>query len=148
MIMISQANAADLPDVAPLFDAYRCFYHQPADAALARNFIEARLRQRDSVIFIARDAGGTAIAFAQLYPSFSSVSAGRVWVLNDLFVVPAARRTGTGRALLIAVTQFARTNGDLRIELATATDNTAAQTLYRSLGWVRESHYHHYALAL
>jgi GNAT superfamily N-acetyltransferase len=39
------------------------------------------------------------LVFVQLYPSFSSVAARRIWILNDLLVTPPARRRGVGRAL-------------------------------------------------
>ena len=41
-----------------------------------------------------------ALGFMQLYPSFSSVSLKRLWVLNDLFVRPSVRRGGVARRLL------------------------------------------------
>ena len=109
---IRTAVAADLDAVAPLFDAYRQFYGQPADPARARAFIGERLRRGDAVILLAlRD--GTAAGFAQLYPLFSSVRTGRIWQLNDLYVAPSARRHGVGRALLAAARDHAAASGAL-----------------------------------
>ncbi len=38
-----------------------------------------------SIIFLALHGAGQGLDFTQLYPSFSSVSAKRTWILNDLF---------------------------------------------------------------
>lgn len=131
---IGRATLDDLDTVAPLFDLYRVFYGKPSDPALARAFIQARLVRDDSVILVASLAGD-AVGFTQLYPCFSSVSATRTWILNDLLVLPAARRNGVARALLSAAADFARADGALRLELETDHDNAAAQALYRAMGW-------------
>ncbi len=86
------------------------------------------------MIFVAED-GGRLLGFTQLFPSFSSVRAVRVWVLNDLYVVREARRQGVARALLDAAAAFGRDSGAARLELETDHDNRTAQALYRHLGW-------------
>ncbi|OON64219.1 GNAT family N-acetyltransferase [Massilia sp. KIM] len=146
--LIRQAGLGDLPLVAPLFDAYRQFYGKPADPALAASFLRERLERDESTIFLATDADGRGIGFVQLYPSFSSVSAGRIYVLNDLFVAPAARGAAVGRGLLQAAADFGRQRGALRLVLSTAKTNTRAQALYTSAGWVRDEDYFEYTLAL
>jgi len=148
-VIASRATLDDLDALATLFDGYRVFYKQPSDLGLARAFIEERLRRDESVVFIAYDGGNReALGFTQLYPMFSSVSARRIWVLNDLFVVPAARKRGVARALMDCARDFAREAGALRLILETAEDNHAAQALYESLGYVRESDERHYSLEL
>jgi ribosomal protein S18 acetylase RimI-like enzyme len=145
----SRATLDDLDALATLFDGYRVFYKQASDPALARAFIEERLQHDESVIFIARDGGNReALGFTQLYPMFSSVSARRIWVLNDLFVAPAARKCGVAHALMDCARDFAMRAGALRLILETAENNHAAQALYESLGYVRESGERHYALEL
>ena len=148
-VITMRATLADLDALATLFDGYRVFYKQASDPALARAFIEERLRLDESIIFIARDGGShEALGFTQLYPMFSSVAARRIWVLNDLFVAPAARKRGVARALMDRARDFATEKGALRLILETAEDNRAAQALYESLGYVRESGERHYTLEL
>jgi ribosomal protein S18 acetylase RimI-like enzyme len=148
-IAIRLAAAADLDLIAPLFDAYRQFYGQPADLPLARAFLADRLRQGDSVIFLAvRAADGTAVGFTQLYPAFSSVAARRIWILNDLFVAPDARRSGVARGLMDAARQHGVRTGARRLVLSTAHTNGAAQRLYESLGYVRDEQFVQYKLEL
>lgn len=131
---IRRAGPQDLDALAPLFDAYRGFYGQPADLARARAWLRARMRDGDSTVLIA-ERYASAVGFAQLYPMFSSVRTARTWILNDLFVADAARRTGIARALLDAAAAFAREDGAAGLSLETACDNAAARALYRAAGW-------------
>lgn len=148
-VAVVRATLADLDAVSALFDAYRVFYRQPSDLQGARDFLRARLEGDESVLLLARDpASGDLLGFTQLYPSFSSVAIRRVWVLNDLFVQPTARRRGVARALMDAAREFACAEHALRLTLETAEDNMPAQTLYESLGYRRETGTRHYSLSL
>ena len=146
-ILVRQAIWMDLEAVAILFDGYRQFYGQPSDVAAACAFLQARFEHGQSTIFLA-ESEGLAVGFTQLYPSFSSVSMARVLVLNDLYVVPTARRLGVGQALLNAAAAHAKQLGAIRLSLSTAVDNTSAQALYVSQGWERDQKFLAYHLAL
>jgi ribosomal protein S18 acetylase RimI-like enzyme len=124
--------------VASLFDAYRQFYKQPADLSLARRFIHERLSRDESVLFVAEDETKTIVGFCQLYPTFCSVRAAPTYTLYDLFVIPEARGSGAGRALMLAAEAHGLAAGVARMDLSTARDNTVAQALYESLGWLRD----------
>lgn len=132
---IRPATLHDVPAIAPLFDAYRQFYEQPADLPRATQFIHERLARQESVILLAQDDAGAAVGFCQLYPSFCSVAAAPIYVLYDLFVSPAARGQGAGRFLLLAAEDHARRHGRVRMDLTTAHTNRTAQSLYESMGW-------------
>jgi ribosomal protein S18 acetylase RimI-like enzyme len=145
----ARATAEELRQLARLFDAYRQFYGKPSAVALARRFLAARLRRRESVIYVAeRVADRRLIGFVQLYPIFSSVHARRSWVLNDLYIDATARRTGTGRRLVDQARLHGLRTKAAFIELATAHDNAPAQSLYESLGYVRDRDFIHYSLTL
>jgi ribosomal protein S18 acetylase RimI-like enzyme len=148
-VEVRQAGPEDLDQVAPLFDAYRQFYEQPADPALARAFIGERLARGESVVFLA-EQGGRPVGFVQLYPLFSSTAARprRLWLLNDLFVVPEARNAGVARALMLRARRLAEDTDAVGLELATAHDNLPAQRLYESLGWHRDLKFPRYELML
>lgn len=151
-IEVVRATIDDLSQIVQLFDAYRQFYKAPSDLEGARRFIQAHLEQQTSVIFLAfgTDEQGErqAWGFTQLYPSFSSVSMKRLWILNDLFVVPEARRAGVGRALLERARQFAEETHAKGLTLQTATDNYTAQAAYEAMGWQRETEFYAYNLYL
>jgi ribosomal protein S18 acetylase RimI-like enzyme len=142
------AEVRDLDAVAALFDAYRQFYEIPADPALARRYLDERFHRNESVILVAEGASGELIGFTQLYPAFCSVAADRTFVLYDLFVTPAARGTGAGRALMEAAEAHARAAGAVRLELQTARTNTIGQSLYESCGWVRDEVFYVYTKSL
>jgi len=139
------AEARDLDAVAALFDAYRQFYEMPADLPLARRYLEERFGRGESVIYVAEDASGRLVGFTQLYPAFCSVAADRTFVLYDLFVTPAVRGTGAGRALMEAAEAHARAAGAARLELSTAKTNKVGQSLYESCGWKRDELFYVYA---
>ena len=146
-VEVRQATKADLDLVVPLFDAYRQFYRHPGDVERARRFLLERFEHEQSVIFLAFD-GAAAVGFTQLYPSFSSGAMARIFVLNDLFVAPEARRCGAGSALLQAAAQYGRRIGALRLVLSTEVTDTSAQSLYERTGWKRDTVFCVYQLAL
>lgn len=151
MIAIRRAVLEDVDRIVPLFDAYRQFYRQPADAALARRFLTDRLARDESVVLLAETAGTAApdaCGFTQLYPLFSSVACRPIWILYDLFVARAFRRGGVGRRLMEAAHEFAHAQGAATVELDTAHTNTTAQALYESLGYRQDLEFRHYVLKL
>lgn len=147
MVEVLRATFAHLDALVSLFDGYRQFYKQPSDLEGSRRFLQERLSKGESVIFLAQ-SGGQARGFTQLYPSFSSVSMKRLWILNDLFVVPEARGQGVGEALLERARSFAIETGAKGLMLETAVDNTPAQRLYERLGWQRDTHFYVYNLGV
>ncbi len=144
MSNIRAANISDLEPLALLFDQYRQFYEQTPDITLAKNFIAERLNKQDSVILVAENATQKLIGFCQIYPSFCSVAAAKIGVLYDLFVDSSARKTGAGRALMLAAHEHATNNGFARLDLTTAKNNVKAQALYETLGWVRDGLFYAY----
>jgi GNAT superfamily N-acetyltransferase len=133
-IKVFQAHIENFEEVATLFDQYRVFYNQPSDLEAARAFMQERFQKNDSTVFAACD-DGLIVGYTQLFPSFSSVSMKRVWILNDLFVQEAYRKKGVAKLLMSAAENFARDTGAVRIILSTQVSNIAAQTLYESLGY-------------
>lgn len=144
---VTFAKIADLEEVSMLFDRYRVFYRQPSDLEAARFFVRDRLQNQDSTILIATTdeaIGG----FLQLYPSFSSVAMKPIWILNDLFVAESYRNQGIAKLLMTAAANFGRETGAIRVVLSTQISNTAAQSLYQSLGYIKNEEFHQYALSL
>jgi GNAT superfamily N-acetyltransferase len=140
---VRQAVLADLTELATLFDQYRQFQGQASDVAAARSFLRERFDHGESVLFICHE-GATALGFAQLYPSFSSVSLSRVFVLNDLFVHESGRRKGLASKLLSAIESHAWSLGSARATLNVARGNTSAQKLYEQRGWKQDDQFYMY----
>jgi ribosomal protein S18 acetylase RimI-like enzyme len=146
-MQVTLASLKHLDEVSRLFDQYRVFYNQSSDLDAATKFLQERFQNQDSTVFIASECDRM-VGFIQLYPSFSSVSMKRVWILNDLFVDESYRKQGIAKLLMSAAEQFARETGAVRLALSTQISNVAAQALYESLGYIKDKDFDHYALRL
>ena len=144
---IYQATVKDLEEVSILFNLYRVFYQQTSDIEGAKTYIKNRLESKDSVIFVVKNKQKY-VGFTQLYPTFSSLSMNRAWILNDLYVNAEARNQGIGEMLLHKAKDYAIESGAKSINLSTAPDNYSAQRLYEKNGYVRDSQFYHYELSL
>ncbi len=140
---ILKATLNELDSLTELFDLYRVFYEQASNLEGAREFLKERLINEESVIFIAFEENNP-IGFVQLFPSFSSVSMKRLWVLNDLYVKENARKKGFAEKLIKKAIHFAEETSAKGILLETGKDNLAAQKLYEKIGFTKESNYFYY----
>ena len=146
---IRRATEEDISGVGELFDAYRQFYGKESDLTAAVEFIRCRIQTDDSVIFVAESDPGspesTLTGFVQLYPTYSSISMKRAWILNDLYVVREARSGGIGRQLVERCHELARETNAAYVALETAPNNAPAKRLYESLGYSIDKTFDHYA---
>ena len=144
--IVRQAVFSDLVELAELFDQYRVFQGKDSDLSAGRAFLQARFNYGDSVVFIAHESLAP-LGFAQLYPSYSSTSLARVFILNDLFVHEKGRRKGVASKLLAAVEGYAWSHGAARVTLNVAKENESGQALYERQGWSKDAEffmYHRY----
>jgi len=137
-MVIKRINLSEAHLVIGLFDKYRVFYKKDSDITLAEKFIRTRLSNNESVIFVALD-GNVPIGFTQLYPKYSSVSAVKNWILNDLYVESNYRKQGIGEALIKTAMEFAKGDGATYVQLETAVDNYTAQSLYEGIGFQKQA---------
>ena len=145
-ITVRQAVFSDLEELAELFNQYRVFQGKESDLPAAQSFLRARFDHGESVVFIAHE-NSVPLGFAQLYPSYSSTSLARVFILNDLFVHENGRRKGVASRLLAALEGYAWTHGAARVTLNVARDNVQGQALYEAQGWSQDAQfftYHHF----
>jgi GNAT superfamily N-acetyltransferase len=138
---ITQVVREDVIDLLPLMRAYCDFYRMaPADSDLlkmSRALIDNP--SRDGIQVIARDNDGQALGFATIFWSWSTLSAARIAVMNDLFVHPEARGRGLADALIGACAQACIERGDIAsLRWQTAKDNARAQAVYERVGAQRE----------
>ena len=138
---IKRLTSRDSDLVIGLFDKYRVFYKQSSDIALAKSFIQSRLDNNESIIFVALAGDDSTVipaGFTQLYPIYSSVRAVKNWLLNDLYVDTTYRKQGIGESLIKTAMDFARAEGSTFVELSTAIDNFSAQRLYEAIGFRKQ----------
>lgn len=148
-MQIVKADIENVDLVVPLFDLYREFYEQKSDDDSARDFLLQRINRNESVIFLAMDEEkNSGIGFVQLYPSFSSVSLKRLWILNDLFVHEDYRRQGVADALVEKSKELAVKTKSKGIVLETQIDNIKAQELYNKLGFKKDEKHYYYFLEI
>lgn len=149
MISIKRITAEDYLLATDLFNQYRMFYGKPSDKDVAEKYIKERLSNNESVIFVAlEDESGQQVpaGFTQLYPIYSSVSAAKDWILNDLFVDAAHRRKGVGEKLIRAAMDFAKEANARFVQLETGKENVTAQSLYHAIGFIRQDEASQYYL--
>ena len=135
-------TAADLAEVARLFDAYAASL--PVDLAY-QDFagelagLPGKYAPPAGALLLARDNAGEAIGCVGLRP----LSDPGACEMKRLYVAPAGRGLGLGRALMQAVTDQARRLGYREMRLDTLPTLTAAQSLYRQGGFVPMPAYYH-----
>lgn len=139
---VREATLADMDVLAKLFNQYREFYGKAPDHLGAAAFLSAHLNQARSQIFVAQ-ISEQLVGFIQLYPLWSSLEMGRVWVINDLFIQADHRGKAIGQALMQQAIAFAKAHDAVYIALETGMDNLRAQKLYQKLGFVIEDGIYH-----
>jgi ribosomal protein S18 acetylase RimI-like enzyme len=147
MHRIDIVGDGDLADLLPLMRAYCDFYEVgPSDDALL-SMSTALLAdpQREGLQLIARDAEDRAVGFATIFWSWSTLSAARIGVMNDLYVAPEARGSGLAEALIEACRERSAERGACEVAWQTAKDNVRAQRVYERVG-ARRSEWLDYSL--
>ena len=146
--VITTATEADLPDLLPLMRGYCDFYEvDPSDdALLAMSRALIADPELEGVQLIARDDDGQAVGFATIFWTWTTLSASRLAVMNDLFVVAEARGDGHADALIAECAERARARGATELAWQTAHDNTRAQAVYARVGATRDERWLDYSL--
>ncbi|WP_252274918.1 GNAT family N-acetyltransferase [Pseudomonas subflava] len=146
---IVQATLEHLDLLTPLFIKYREFYGELPFPDSSRKFLETRLKRKESVIYLAlADDEDKLLGYCQLFPSYSSLSLKRVWILNDIFVAEDARRMLVADRLLQTAKQMARETNAVRMRVATSVSNEVAQKTYESIGFREDALFKNYILEL
>jgi GNAT superfamily N-acetyltransferase len=146
--VIAVVTEADLPELLPLMRGYCDFYEVDPDdealLALARTLIADP--EQEGLQLIARDDDGAAVGFATIFWTWSTLSASRLGVMNDLFVAERARGGGVADALIEACAGRCRERGATSLDWQTAHTNTRAQAVYDRVGARRDDRWLDYSL--
>ena len=141
---IFKASNKDIKNLGILFDLYRQFYSYKSDINASTNYIEERIKNNESIIFIAVDENETSLGFVQLYETFGSLDLGKIIVLYDLYVKEEYRKNKIGRELMLKSHDYAKSIKAKRIQLSTAIDNFIGQSLYESMGYIKDTDFYTY----
>jgi len=133
--MIAPVSVDDFEELLPLIAAYQRFYEvEDPDTDRNREFFRRFLEPSDEGLLLGARGDDGFLGYACLYWHFSSTKAAETVLMNDLYVDPAARGRGVGRALIEASADVARGRGAAHLEWSTAPDNLTAQRVYDATG--------------
>ena len=148
--MIATVTEADLDELLPLMRGYCDFYEvAPSDEALVA--MSRRLiadPELEGLQLIARDDDGEAVGFATIFWTWSTLTAERLGVMNDLFVSEAARGGGHADALIAECAARCRDRGATELAWQTARTNERAQAVYDRVGAKRDDRWLDYSLTV
>ena len=148
--MIEIVTEADLPELLPLMRGYCDFYEVDPSGddllAMARALIADP--EREGLQLIARGEDGSAIGFATIFWTWSTLSASRIAVMNDLFVSEDARGSGAADKLIDACADRCRERDVTELDWQTAHDNLRAQKVYDRVGAKRDERWLDYSLSV
>ena len=133
MTQIEQVSDADRPRWQELFKAYGEFYK----VSVPQETIDTAWgwiinSDEDFWCAVARDDNGMIVGFTQYQLMHRSLGGSKVCYLSDLFVDPAIRGGGVGRALIDYVIAQMAERGVTNVRWLTAEDNHTARKLYDS----------------
>ena len=131
--MVRRATADDAEAVGRLLDDFNREFDEPTPGAEAlAERVHVLLAHGDTVVLLSGEPPD-ALAVLRLRPA--------IWAdalecyLAELYVVPAHRGQGLGRALMEEAMAAARAEGATHMDLGTGEDDLAARALYESLGF-------------
>ncbi|MEB3355789.1 MAG: GNAT family N-acetyltransferase [Synechococcales bacterium] len=131
-------SSATRDDSATLFQLIQSLadYEQLSDAVVGSEaaLAEHLFGDRPYIDAIVARIAGQPAGFALFFPNYSLPEARPGFYLEDLFVLPAFRRQGVGRALLIQLAQKAVALDYCRLDWSVLDWNTPAIAFYQQLG--------------
>lgn len=133
---IRPAVPADVPVILRFVRELAAFEREPDAVAATEAMLEEALfgpRPAAGAVIAAR---GEPLGFALFFYNFSTWTGRRGLYLEDLYVTPAARGRGVGKALLRHLAGVAVDRGCARFEWSVLDWNADAIAFYRSVGAV------------
>jgi ribosomal protein S18 acetylase RimI-like enzyme len=119
--------------VALLLHAFNTEFSEPVPDVEVLAERVARFIERGDATFVL--VGGGPDGMAELRFRSSLMTGALDAYLEELYVAPARRGQGLGRALLEAAIEIAREAGATHMDLGTSEDDIAARALYESAGF-------------
>ena len=140
-----KATKLDIKDLSKLFDKYRIFYENKTDVETAEKFLNQRLQNGESEIFVAENEESKIVGFIQLYPIFSSTRMQKLWLLNDLFVDENYRGKGVSVLLINQSKKLCKQTEACGLILETAKTNEIGNHLYHKTVFTLDIEHNYYS---
>lgn len=136
MTLIRFATPGDVPQILAFVRELAEFEREPEAVVATEAMLEAALfgARPAAEAVIAEATGGTALGFALFFQNFSTWTGLPGMYLEDLYVTPAARGAGVGKALLRHLAGIAVDRGYGRFEWSVLDWNQPAIDFYRAMG--------------
>ena len=132
-IPVRRAAVDDAPAVARLLHDFNTEFSDPTPGVAVLTDRTRQLLAERKITVLLGGAGPDGLAVLRFRPSFWTGALDAY--LEELYVAPAERGRGIGRALLEAAIEAAREAGAARMDLGTSEDDSAARALYESCGF-------------
>jgi ribosomal protein S18 acetylase RimI-like enzyme len=130
---IRKATADDAPEIAQLLHDFNTEFDEPSPDVATLAERSRRLLEAGEITGLLAGEGPDGLSLLRFRPALWAE--GLECYLQELYVVPALRGRGIGRALLTATIELARERGAAGVDLNTGETDTAARALYESMGF-------------
>lgn len=129
------ARPEDVPDVLRLIRALAAYEREPDAVATTEGDLHHWLFGDDAVASVlVAELDGAVVGMALWFRTYSTWTGLPGIHLEDLFVDPAARGSGLGKALLAALARIALDRGYPRVEWVVLDWNTPSIEFYEAIG--------------
>jgi GNAT superfamily N-acetyltransferase len=133
--VIRDARPDDVPVILSLVHALAEYEREPDAVQATEGDLTTALFGAEPKAFCqVAELDGEVVGFALWFLNFSTWVGKHGIYLEDLFVLPTARGTGLGKALLQNLIEIAKQRGYGRVEWSVLDWNTPAHDFYRAMG--------------
>ena len=146
-VIVREAVSDDAATILDFIVGLAEFEHEPRSTVEATVESIRRDGFGDGRLFetLIAERAGAPIGMALFFPHYSTWTGTPALYLEDLFVIPEARGTGAGFALMRALAEIAESRGWKRLDLSVL-DWNPAREFYRQLGMAHEAEWLLYRL--
>jgi GNAT superfamily N-acetyltransferase len=145
-ISIRPITANDFAAWLPLWQGYVAFYESTVSEAQTALSFTRLLDPAFNLNGLVAEQDGVIVGFTHYLFHPATWAQGDYCYLEDLFVSPAVRGSGAGRALIEGVKQAAQQHGAAKVYWLTQTHNATARKLYDAVA--KDSGFMHYEITL
>lgn len=132
---IREATPTDVPDILRLIRDLATYEREPDAVETTEDHLHTWLFGVDPVASVlVAEAGGEVVGIALWFRTYSTWTGVPGIYLEDLYVDPAQRGSGLGKALLAALARIAVDRGYRRLDWAVLDWNTPSIEFYEALG--------------
>jgi ribosomal protein S18 acetylase RimI-like enzyme len=134
--MVRQATSQDAPLIARMLHDFNTEFSEPTPGTEVLSRRVLAFIESGAMTYLLGGSGPDGFAQLSFRPSVWADEP--VGYLEELYVVPGRRGQGVGREIMNAVLELACERGAAGMEVVTGEDDTAARSLYESLGFANE----------